>query len=258
MLSPEIFKAVFPLDYQMRFINQDRVSKQISLARNVIGTSLGSSTCKIGNTVVIVAVTAGIFVSPIEQETLGKLNVVCDYSLCLPKERRAAQSIASGVSDKIWKILDNFAIFDRAQLNESEGKVWDVTLNILVVRDDGALIDCALMAAVAAIQSTRLPSVEPRSLSLKALPVSFTFCLASEGKWLPDPSSDEESVFPRLTICVDDQDNICGMFGLEGPPSVSAFSMSDVVGGPVISEFIANKIVSRRQHLIVDTQTEFI
>jgi hypothetical protein len=92
--------------------------------------------------------------------------------------------------------------------------VWDMHVNVLVVNDDGSVFDAAVIAAIAAIQATRLPPInkelkivpnmEPRQLSVRGSVVPLSFCQYQEGEesFIVDPSRDEEHLFPRYYVVV--------------------------------------------------------
>ena len=247
-------KKIDPLGYQLKFLESEIRSdgrkfdayKSASVETNVLDESnhLGSASVRLGTTVVIVGIVGGIFVPPTvdDRSQKGKLNVTCDYSLIHPGDRRLTSLCGASVSNKIELVLNNSDIFDRDQLNANAESFWDLSVNILVVCDDGGVVDCALLAAVCALQATYLPEVsigpEPivsneipaRQLVLKSIPVSFTLCMVREGVWLADPSRDEENVFGRLSIFMTQNDTICGVFGIEGNSSSQTYSMSDLMG----------------------------
>ena len=268
-MTTEIYKEIDLLKYESKFLDakiradgRDSLSSArqlVEVVPNVVESAIGSASCRIGNTCVIVGITAGVFTPPegvrTESVPLGKVTVTCDYSLPFPGDRRTAQTEACGISSKLEAVLMNPAVFDRHQLivrlvgesNATTRPVWDVCANVVVVRDDGCVLDCALLAAIAAVQSVALPALtrsleiaedEPsEQLRFNSIPVSITFAQyidsAEETHWLLDPTKDEEMVFPRLSIVVANEE-VVGLYGLEGPRTTGittsgSFSMSDVI-----------------------------
>jgi exosome complex RNA-binding protein Rrp42 (RNase PH superfamily) len=251
-VTPEIFRQIEPLSYVSKFLeNGVRPDGRTEICRSlvevrkhgVIDSALGSASVRIGNTSVIASVNGGIFVTPQgivhSSGNHGKLNVACDYSLCLLGDRRQAQVIASQISQPIETVLNNEAVFDvknqlvvdLLEMADVTGKddkpkpVWDLTVNILVVRDDGSVLDCALMAAVAAIANARLPFINPvtmlvegiesRQLTISNIPLAFTF-VYFKNEWLIDPTKEEENVLPRMNVIINGHQP-SKLFGLYGP-----------------------------------------
>ena len=276
LITPEIFKQIEPFIFQSKFIEagiraDGRESLMtcrslIEVVHGVIETSLGSASARIGNTTVIVGITGGIHVSPPGIMTAlsdtGRITVSCDYSLPFPGDRRIGQIAGNSLSKKIETVISNSSVINKSQLaihSEPASPVWDLTVNVVVVRDDGSVMDCALLAVVAALKHVTLPEVDEklvvvegggnsRKLELGGNPMGFTFCLFGESVWIMDPTRDEEMVMPRLTVVVDDNERVLGVFGLEGPQSVGepcqSFSPSDILGEiwANISKEIANRL----------------
>jgi exosome complex RNA-binding protein Rrp42 (RNase PH superfamily) len=246
------------LDVGLRSDGRSGPLRPMEVSTGVIGSAVGSASCKLANsTRVIAGVTAGIFSFP-QDTTLvskqGRINVSCDMSLKYPGERRSAVTEGGAMSCKLEGILRNMVDVSKQLLvwrdeTNDNGPVWDLTVNIVVLNDDGGLLDCALMAAVAALKDTLLPklhpdfriddSLPPNKLDVgNVFPVGFTFC-RFDNQWLIDPSADEEKLFPRLQVVMKG-DSLAGMFGLEGgfEGSEIGFDMSDVLDNviPIIQK----------------------
>jgi exosome complex RNA-binding protein Rrp42 (RNase PH superfamily) len=232
-----IAKEIDPLGFEDKFIAAGIRSdgrcdlsslRPFEISTGVIGTADASASCAIGKTRVIAGLTAGVFCFP-ENTSLvsksGKINVSCDLSLKYPGDRRQAQSEGGALCQKLENILHTG--FDFSQLAVWEnGPVWDLSIHLVVLLDDGCLLDCTLLAAFNALSTTKLPnltrelaidaSVPAKQIEVGACPVAFTFCKVSDDQWIIDPTADEEKVFPRLQIVVR-KDRVAGLFGLEGP-----------------------------------------
>lgn len=229
-LTPEIFKAIEPKKYLTKFLDSGirpdgremSVCRSIEIKHNVIESALSSASVRIGDTMVIAAVKAGVFVLPqgivmVGEKAQGQINVVCDYSLCCLGERRIAQLEGSGISKRIESVISNDSVFPKDQLNvlfleESDATaVWDITVDLVVVRDDGCVVDAALLAAVAALTSTKLAKINHETMKVtgdtiplvfKTVPVGVTFCRYKES-FLVDPTREEEDVLPRIWMAID-------------------------------------------------------
>jgi len=286
-ITSEIFRQIEPLMYVSKFLESGvrpdgrtgDLRSLIEVRDSVIESSLGSASVRIGNTSVIAAVTGGIFVTPSgiihSSGNTGKLNVTCDYSLCSLGDRRQAQAIASTYSQPIESILNNEKIFSTKdqlfvdftrmiseELSRDNKPVWDLTVNLLIVRDDGSVLDCALLAAVQALRNTRLASIDEssmmvdvksdsyRRLVIGTIPMAFTL-VYHKSKWLVDPTKEEENVLPKLHVVVDSNEpgNIFSIYGPELPGGniggeIPKFNLADLTDEiiPKIKTVISDRI----------------
>lgn len=295
MITPQLYQQIDPLGYERKFLeakirSDGRESfgackELVQVSAGVVDTAVGSASARIGNTSVIVGVTAGVFTPPEglnHANPQGKISVTCDCSLIYPGERRAAQSEGAVIARKLETVFNDENIFDKSQLYckvarpddfiELEGAapkpvpVWDITVNIMVVRDEGSVTDCALLGAVQAIACTKLPTltadltlVESRDsvqLRLSAVPHCVTICqylgqASGENHWLVDPSKEEEAVLPRITI-ITVGEKIVSFNGLESPRLTgvnggdTSFSIADVisVAWPLVGRCVAHRTAS--------------
>ncbi|MBU0953575.1 MAG: exosome complex protein Rrp42 [Nanoarchaeota archaeon] len=101
-------------------------------------------------------------------------------------------------------------------------KVWMVNLDLHIFNHDGNLIDACSLAAMAALQTAKLPKYDPKTetldtmthtdpLPVKRVPLAVS--VAKIGKDLiVDPTADEEAVMDgRLTMTTTEDGNICAM-----------------------------------------------
>ena len=101
-------------------------------------------------------------------------------------------------------------------------KVFVIFVDVYVLNHDGNLIDASALAALAALLNTKMFNYEIKEdeveikpgytpLSLKKHPIAVTFAKIND-KFVVDPWLEEEQVMEtRLTITVDDNDNICAI-----------------------------------------------
>jgi len=101
-------------------------------------------------------------------------------------------------------------------------KVFVVFVDVYVLNHDGNLIDASALAALAALLNTKMFNYEIKEdeveikpgytpLPLKKHPIAVTFAKIDD-KFVVDPWLEEEQVMEtRLTITVDDNDNICAI-----------------------------------------------
>ena len=274
-MNPDLIKAIDPAKYQRKFLEAGiradgrpslTTSRPIEVSRDIIRTALASAACTIGNTRVVVGITAGIFALPdgvVAPAQSGIVKVNSDFSLSILYDRKLAQRTATLFSARMETLMTK--IFDMSQLTadvvnqkpdlgisspETEPRpVWDMHVNVLVVNDDGAVFDAAVIAAIAAIQATRLPplneelkivpNMEPRQLQVKASVVPFSFCQYQDGdeSFILDPSRDEENLFPRYYVVANETGEV--IFA-DGPDSthlekiiVSPLSVDEALGKSV-------------------------
>jgi len=99
-------------------------------------------------------------------------------------------------------------------------KVWCVFVDIVIINHKGNLLDCAALAAIAALLNTKIPKIKDdqivrgdyeKDLPVVAKPVNITVCKVGE-KLIVDPAIEEEGILDsKLSISVMDGDNICAL-----------------------------------------------
>lgn len=262
-----VLKEIDLVAYQKKFLESGIRSdgrsdfttlRHMEVATGVIGSGVGSASCSIGNTRVLAAVKSGVFCFPLDTTLVskqGKINVSTDLSLKYPGERRLAQTEGGALSHKLENIITSGG-FDFSQLSAWEdGPVWDLTIHVVILNDDGSLLDCALMAAFAALKTTKLPhltndlridgSIPAKQLEAGFLPLAFTFC-RFENQWLIDPSNDEERAFSKLEVVIRNA-KIAGIFGMDGPvDSLVGFDFDEVLNNliPLIQKHAPLRIAA--------------
>ena len=256
-VSAELAKALDPLAFQRKFLDSGiradgrasfTSSRSINVQTGVISSALSSASCNIGKTSVIVGISAGVFSLPqgiVKSGHEGKIIVNSDFSLCVP-ERHISQVKGGCLSDRVQTVFN--IVLDRKQLEAEIIKsdvlasllgdagvtpdqsilqhVWDITISILVVNDEGSVFDAALIASTRALQGVKLPALNeqlrivhdraPMSLSLKTIPSPLTVCLYLDS-WLVDPTGEEQSLFPSYSIVVNDSGAVIFMIGPDLP-----------------------------------------
>ena len=275
-VTPELVKVIDPLGFQTKFLDNGLRAdgrsgfgsrRSCNLVADVIATANGSASCSVGKTSVVVGITAGVFSLPegiVRGDHEGKITVNADLSLCTA-ERHAANVRGGCLSDRISTVLNQ--IIDKKQLEtriiknemvdallgvESKSQpvvrhVWDLSVTVVAVSDDGALFDASVLAAVEALKKVRLPALDeklrivpsekPVELNLHSKISPLTVCEYVNGKGkqilLVDPSKDEESVFTSYSIVVSENGGVVFMVGPDLPagmvPSRSPVSFPDFV-----------------------------
>ena len=126
-------------------------------------------------------------------------------------------------------------IVDRTKLCIIPGKqVWIIFVDLYVLAYDGNMFDCGELAAVSALLTTKIPNIEIKDdkivaigdkynkenwnyLPIQNIPTSITIGKVANKLFL-DPNENEERVIDaRLTITIDERDNIVSLQkGAEG------------------------------------------
>lgn len=101
--------------------------------------------------------------------------------------------------------------------------MWKVTVEVIVICDEGNVIDCVLNGAIVALLDMRKPLVRledsemtvdssvKQPLSLAHLPLSFTFGL-TENNIFVDPSMAEERIASsRITVSMNIYKELCSI-----------------------------------------------
>ncbi len=125
-------------------------------------------------------------------------------------------------------IRESHAIDTEKLCIEPGKKVFIVFVDIYVLNHDGNLIDCAALAAMAALLNTKMPNYEIKDgelkmkqgytqLPLKSHPITVTIGKINN-HLIIDPWIEEEQVMDaRITIAINDEGNICAVQkGLSG------------------------------------------
>jgi exosome complex component RRP45 len=129
----------------------------------------------------------------------------------------------------IDKVLKSSRAIDRESLCIIQGRlVWNLTVDLYVLNEDGNLFDACFLAAVACLMNTRLPEVtltgphkvnvnetKVRNLNVHHIPVCTSFYFIegiSSLKPIVDATSKEEKLAQsRLSICMNIFEDLCGM-----------------------------------------------
>ena len=130
--------------------------------------------------------------------------------LCSPKHRAIGVSLDSQVMNQtLFNVIINSGCVDLTQLCIAKGKLaWVLYCDLVCLDDDGAVLDVAVIALMAALKSLALPKVNydldtktikvddkvKKPLSMNCLPVATTFISFEQKYLLVDPTSDEESI----------------------------------------------------------------
>lgn len=127
----------------------------------------------------------------------------------------------------VEKVVRNSRATDKEGLCIIQGKlVWQVTVTLLLVNDDGNSFDALFLAALLSLKNTRLPEVslqknkikiddsKLKPLNVHHLPVSTTFYFIKGFTSTPvvDVNTREEKLSEaRFSIVMNSYEDLCGM-----------------------------------------------
>jgi ribonuclease PH len=141
------------------------------------------------------------------------------------------------ISMLLQRIIVDGAMVDLEALTVQRGRLaWTLYLDIHVLCHAGNLIDCAVLASMAALTSFRLPQTEvtpagdvsifpaserePLPLTIRHIPFAVSFALFAEGDVVAmDPSREEhEAAQGTMTVLMSEYGELCGIHKVEGCP----------------------------------------
>ncbi|XP_063696228.1 exosome complex component RRP43-like [Culicoides brevitarsis] len=214
----QLYKEIYPVkyfrDYLQHNIRPDGRnllgSRPLQLNVNSITTADGSATVKLGNTVVVCGIKAEIATPTVTEPDQGYFVPNVEYTpLCSPKYRPGAPPEDAQVCSRtLFDILTNSNCLDVKDLKIiSEKFVWTLYCDVVVLNDDGCVLDAAVIAVVAALKNTKLPKIdydlsteqasadEKTKIPLKvsSLPVATSFMIFDD-KVIADPTAEEEKL----------------------------------------------------------------
>ncbi len=183
----------------------------------------GSARVKMGETDVIVGVKLEIMTPYPDQPDKGSIMVGAELlPMSSPDFESGPPSIdAIELARVVDRGVRESGCLDFRKLCITEGeKVWMVCIDVVPVNADGNLFDAASLGAIAALQDTKLPTIDEegnidykkktdKGLPLTKTPVEVT--LYKIGKdFIIDPTREEEKfVDARLTTATLEDGNVC-------------------------------------------------
>jgi len=189
--------------------------RKIMIEQDISKNAEGSARCRMGDTEVIVGVKMDIGQPYSDSPDEGTIVVTAELNpIASPefesgppgtKATELARIVDRGIRES--KALD----FKKLCIRKGE-KIWMVFIDIYAVNDGGNLIDASVLAALAALNKTKIPKVENdkvvygeftnKYLKLEKTPI-LTTCYRINGKILVDPNYKEEAVIDsRLSISI--------------------------------------------------------
>eukprot|EP00878_Enallax_costatus_P024762 GHUV01026447.1.p2 GENE.GHUV01026447.1~~GHUV01026447.1.p2 ORF type:complete len:257 (+),score=63.39 GHUV01026447.1:321-1091(+) len=249
-LQADAFKRLYSEEYLDKFISEGvrpdgrglGVCRPVTVAANAVGSADGSAIAKIGASTVLAGVRLEVMVPSSEAPGEGQLIVSVEMTpLATPDFRPGKQpGIVHVIQQRLTDVLLGCSILKLSDLCIAEGQaVWVLYLDIYVLNAAGSLLDTSLLAAVAALQDTRLPAVhmteegnverdgledieqadaavaaaavKTAPLQLHGTPLSLTCGVYKQQQILADPDHEEEDLMAAsITVVIDEQRNLLG------------------------------------------------
>jgi len=200
--------------------------RKMDVQKSVIKTAEGSAVATIGNTKVLAAVKFDILEPFSDRPTEGVLMTNAEHlPLASPTfEPGPPREGCIEMARVVDRAVRSAECIDLNSFFIEEGKVLGLFVDLYVLDHTGNYTDAANLAATAALTDTKVPKIENAELirgeysgplKLAALPVSTTM-VKVDGKWLVDPSRDEEHVREAVLTIGTTEEHVCSMQKGEG------------------------------------------
>ncbi|XP_011033330.1 PREDICTED: exosome complex component RRP43-like [Populus euphratica] len=237
-MEVDAFRRLFPLRYFERHLSESirpdarplGRARDTTLALGAVASAHGSALAKIGSTTMLAAIKMEVMTPSTDSPDEGCIAI--DFHMppiCSPIVRpgRPAE-VAPVISKQLSDTISSSSMINLKELSLVSGKAaWMAYLDIYCLDADGALLDAALLSAVAAFSHLQIPIVslnddgkivlvseedegakleepvnkEKRKLTLSSIPFSLT-CILHKNYILADPTAEEESIMETLVTVV--------------------------------------------------------
>lgn len=236
-----LFERFHPEEFHRRFLEDgvrpdgrgphDR--RAARLHRSVIAAAHGSAAIRLGQSAAVAGVRAEVLQATPEQS--AKVNHI-SASVELPpfcsaafREKSRTLGVSTFLSNALADVLGSSDVLDPLQLCIREGELeWVLHVNVVCLNHDGNAFDLCLLAALAALEDTRLPALvedpapapggvrrlveapvgisplvfEARQVALASRPLPVTFAQLPGGLWVLDPCAAEEALGAGVSLCL--------------------------------------------------------
>ncbi len=200
--------------------------REITIEKGVIPNAEGSARVKLGNTTVLVGIKADIDSPMKDKPDEGNLMVSAELLPLASKNYEPGPPGEDAI--ELARVVDRGIraqnMIDLKSLFIEKDKVWSIFIDVYVLNYDGNLFDASYIAAVAALNNTKIPKYEDEKLNrsettqlkLNGIVTSCTFAKLA-GKVVLDPTGNEESVMSARVTISNDENSIRSMQkGLSG------------------------------------------
>ncbi|MHA1238603.1 MAG: exosome complex protein Rrp42 [Candidatus Odinarchaeia archaeon] len=199
--------------------------REIKIKTNIIEKADGSAEVCIGNTRVLTGVKAEIGEPYPDSPESGVVTLTAEFvPMANPLfEPGPPSEEAVEVARVVDRGIRHAEVVDKEKLCIIPGKkVWIIFVDMYVLDDDGNIFDTALISAISALLTTKIPKVKVENEEVKILeekmplPIknrAASITLAKIGKaMIVDPQKSEERVMEgRITIAISEEGKICSI-----------------------------------------------
>lgn len=192
--------------------------RKLTIETGISKNAEGSARVKLGDTEILAGVKMDVTTPYTDHEDEGTLITTLELLAVASSEFESGPPRINAI--EMGRLVDRgiresgFVDFKKLCIKKGE-KVWGIFLDLYAINDDGNLLDAGVIAALAALLTTKLPKYDEKKekvvygeLTSKTLPISkiipitFTFYKVGD-KIIFDPcSEEEESADARLTLAL--------------------------------------------------------
>jgi exosome complex component RRP42 len=206
-----------------RIDDRDHLSyRDIFVKKNILEYSEGSALVRMGKSQVLCSVKIGMGEPFSDREDEGVLSTSAELMPSASYLFDPGPPTDEAV--ELARIVDRgiraAELVDMKKLFVADGKVLSIFLDIYVMDHDGNLIDASGLAAMAALQCTKMPKIENGQiikgeyegvLDISKTVTTHTFAKINSTLIL-DPCLDEErGMDARITLGISDEGNVCAI-----------------------------------------------
>lgn len=198
--------------------------REIKVTKDVIKNAEGSAMVTFGKTKVIAGVKIGSATPFPDTPDEGMLMVGAEFSPLASPDFESGPPSQDAV--ELARVVDRGIreshMIDLKKMCVTPGEqVLGTFVDIHVINNSGNLIDCAALAAVAALNNAKVPKVDKegkinreeldKDLPVDGKPITITVCKVGD-KLLVDPAyKEEDAIEAKLSIAIRDDGKICAL-----------------------------------------------
>lgn len=242
-MDAALFQKFNPEEYYRHFLADGlrpdgrglRDGRAAEMRKGALHTAFGSASVRLGQSSVLAGVRAELVEAAQDQPVLGRIEASVELpALCSAafRDKQRTTGITTYLSSTITQVLNTIKVFDPSQLNVREGELsWVLHVHVVCLNYDGNAFDLCLLAALAALEDTRLPALieqpgleayggsarlaiapsgvsdadlvaEARQVKLVSRPLPVTFAQMPGGHWVLDPCAAEEVLGASVSLCL--------------------------------------------------------
>jgi len=196
--------------------------RKIEIETGISKNAEGSARVKFGNTEVVAGVKMDVTTPYTDHEDEGTLITTLELLPIASEEFESGPPRIQAI--ELGRLVDRgvresgFIDFEKLCIKKGE-KVWGIFLDLYAINDDGNLLDTGVMAALAALLTSKIPKYDEKTEKVqfgewtnkklpltKSIPITMTFYKIGD-KMIIDPNKVEEiSADGRLTLALSELD----------------------------------------------------